>query len=282
MGPTAHCKHLLGEIVTWDTTKSITIETLNSALESAGLAITMPQMRHSTAFSRAKSILSKELLVRKTARTENGQHYQLTEEEIEGDEANYTKKAKLLLQNSGVVTSDDSRWELSINAAMNNARQYRSAADVSQLAKKIFQNHGDLFAINPRKGVAYFVPIEHEGLIHKMSVFMTRVGGVLHRFPVPRDSAGDESVRSAIEHGLSEMIAELENAAERWADGEHQTREDTCQRACDRWRMIEFKISAYSQYLADKQAELKTSLARAKHTMVKNIKQLGFEVSSEI
>ena len=133
----------------------------------------------------------------------------------------------------------------------------RSGSDLSRLVQKLFESRADLFSINPRKGVAYFVPVAHREFADQVQQFFRECGGTLERFPVPDDGEGNSSVATAIDYGLAEMGKELEDSIREWDD---TTRESTKKKAEKRIEELRFKHQCYAEYLGAKQTDARNQL----------------------
>lgn len=276
--PLKEKEELNGIVVTWDISgPEIPLSAVEAALGKAKIVADTKQ-RQTTAFTRAvKQINSGResvTLADKLKKRSVNPTYQLTEKSVDDTQALYQEGAQieLDLEEGKALTSNDALQE-DINEKMQYAQCHRTAQDISNMVKRLFQNNADLYAINPRKGVAYFVPKEHMDFAEQVDTFLRELGGVLWSFPVPKgDESGDKSVKEAIDAGLNTLLQDLEKSVEEWG-------EDTGARAIktanERWAMAAAKIEAYDYYLKDRHSVLVQRLNDAKVDMQTKITQLG-------
>lgn len=254
---------LAGEIITWDIPGSeVELNDVITAFTDAGLGNPdeyIKEMRPSTAFGRATKALRQkdERLVQKVEDDKGITKYQVTLNAKNADRIHHQYEALLTLdRNSGSIGTPDAHatsMAAIIERDYHTQMERRNSADISRLVQKLFSDRADLFPINPRKGVAYFVPSAHADFTEKVQRFLEAMGGSLSRFPVPEgDHHGKKSIAAAVKDGIEKMLSELDESTETFSDS---TRTSTLDRAQERWEAISVKLDAYNVFLAD-QADL--------------------------
>lgn len=269
---------LLGEVVTWDLKSTeVSFHNVCDSLRQAGLDPDAAQeLSPKSAFGRACKELKKERAIDKLEFEGGVIRFQFTKKHLDNaaKKVNYDYECVLSLDtDTGVVTcTENEELAKTTQQLLDFAIQTRNAQDVTRLVQKMFQNHADLFAINPRKGVAYFVPEVHREFTTKIDTFLHHLGGGLSRFPVPKGTEqGNASVRDAVQSGLAGLLAELNDAVQAWDD---TTRKGTFDKATERWQIIKHKVDAYAEYLGAEQAGLLEKLMAAKQELAAKISQL--------
>lgn len=278
--PTANARDLLGEIVTWDLeSQEIPLTTVRKALTDAGLPEdSLGDLRCVTAFQRAIKDLRENRAIDKikTDKKSTIVTFQFTRKTL--DEArlalDFAFEAKCALNtNSGNITCPDSPViEHHARAMFSHALEHRTTADITRLVQRLFETHADLYPINPKKGVAYFVPERFRSFSAQMEDFLSALGGTLLRFPVPTGTeAGNRSVRESVEAGLLSLSQELQSTVDEWTES---TRGATMDHAIERWQLIKHKAEAYSEYLGDRQASLLATLAEQRRRLAAKIEEV--------
>jgi len=268
---------LLGEIITWDMdTMEVAYSDVVNALQSSGLPEgDAADLRPVTAFGRAVKDLREGRSIDRVTRdrTTGKITFQFTKKALgaSGIQLDFAYEALCHLQpDSGNITCPDSpEIETHARTMFAHAMAHRTTSDVTRLVQRLFANHADLFAINPRKGVAYFVPEAHRDFTARVEQFLTTLGGSLLRFPVPKGTPeGNRAVKTSVEDGLAALSHELDQAVEQW---DEKTRESTFEKATERWQKIKHKAEAYSEYLGDRQASLLAHLAEQKQRLANKV-----------
>lgn len=266
---------LLGEIVTWDMTSSeVTQEAVLNALNAAQLSLDVAgDLRATAAFNRACKSLKEDRAIDKIKRNGSVISFQFTRKHLVESQGviQFDREARVMLDTeTGRIQCDESHeLEKHAQELFDHATSHRNTSDVTRMVQKLFANHADLYPINPRKGVAYFVPHEHRHFAEKCEHFLNELGGQLLRFPVPKGTAeGNRSVRVAVEEGLAGLLHDLEAAAEDWSE---TTRTSTMDAAIERWKQIKHKAESYAEYLGDRQATLLDELTAAKGRLAERI-----------
>lgn len=107
----------------------------------------------------------------------------------------------------------------------------------------------------------------------KVQALLGRLGGQVLRFPVPAGtSEGDRSVKNAIAAGLATLIEEHRTAIAQFGV---DTRDGTLDRAAEKIRATQFKVSAYAEYLLDEKGKLDRALAAARDELRTKVEHLG-------
>lgn len=271
---------LLGEVVTWDiATQDIPYHDVIDALREAGLdPDAASELSPKSAFKRACKTLKENRSIdrlNQSGKKKGGPViYQFTRKELEDGklEFDYECQMELDAETGSVSCQEDGVLEEQTQKLVDFAKETRTGQDITRLVQKLFNDNADLFPINPRKGVAYFVPIEHREFTAKVEAFMSSLGGEICRFPVPRgDEKGEESVRGAIKAGIATLVDELNGAVSEWDD---TTRGSTMERAKNRWTTIYNKVDAYSEYLGAEKRSLQDALDKAKDELYRRITEL--------
>lgn len=261
----------LGEVITWELPSlEVPYHSVRRALVDAGLSLDYAKpMRASTAFNRACDRLKESRTIDKVKREGGIITFQFTRKYLEQDGARlgFSFEAIVRLDTSlGTITCDQNE-QLAAHARQlfTHEMGHRSTSDITRIVQHLFSSSADLFPINPKKGVAYFVPQHHAAFIGKVSKFLGSLGGNLLRFPVPKGTEqGDIAVQTAVDEGLRSILSEVRAAA---ADWDTTTRGKTMAKTVEQWKQVSFKADCYAEYLGDKQAALLAELAAAKQEL---------------
>jgi hypothetical protein len=250
---------LHGSIVSWDAPRAgASIVAVREALRYAGLPEDAAKdLGWKAAFSRGIKSLKKGRLIEVVSSKEGQTSFQFTIESNDGSRIDHTFETIVTLENeTGYISCPGSPdLEDQIEGLVNDAYAWRTSADISKIVHELFKDNADLYPLNS-KGVAYFVPIEYQSFVDMVKVFFERFGGTFTPFPVPKGTKdGNASVQEAVSGGLKNLLEEMNAVIDEYDD---TTRGATIEKACERMNLIQYKISAYSQYLGDKQAELQT------------------------
>lgn len=266
--PTGVALH--GEIVTWDLTSQTTCpySQLVQALKDADLdpsAAKALSAKH--AFGRACKTLRENRVIDRLKNAGGKLEFQFTRKHLTGGRFEHAYECVVKVDaETGVVTC----WENPQLAEMAQqllaeAISTRTASDISRLVQRLFEQHGDLFPINPHKGVAYFVPQMFTEFTDKIDLLFAGVGGTLWRWPVPKGTgSGDASVRDAVERGMTTLIADLVAVVDGWNE---KTQDTTMLKYASRFHELRHKLQSYSSYLKNKQEHLEHVLAQAGEQM---------------
>ena len=253
--------NVIGEIITWDIHSSeVPVSKIREALDNAGIgAKALKDLRMRSVFTRAMNKLKNGRLIDEVSRDGDVIKFQLTRKEKRNDCIDHYYDCLVILNvDTGAVSCPENKeLEQQARDMLDAVAGVRSGSDLSRLVQKLFESRADLFSINPRKGVAYFVPVTHREFADRVQKFFRECGGILERFPVPDDGEGNSSVATAIDFGLAEMGKELEQSIREW---DETTRESTKKRAEKRIEELRFKHQCYAEYLGSKQTDAKTQL----------------------
>jgi len=256
---------LLGEVISWDVgSGEVGITQIRDALSNAGLPPIANDLNNRAAFQRALGELRQNRSIDKVNSDKDGKVvFQLTKKEIRDDKyMDFDFETLVTLDTlSGDISSPDSNIELMARNLFAHAMNVRTSSDITRMVQKLFKDHADLFSINPRKGVAYFVPDQHKDFTAKVEHFLRLVGGSVWRFPVPNGTVeGNTSVREAVDNGLRALLEELDQASVEWSEA---TRDDTINRALDKFEAVQYKASLYATLLESRHSELVNHIAEA-------------------
>jgi len=254
---------LLGEIITWSCAKvSIRHIDLIVALRDSGLDESVARElapRH--AFARACKKLSEARIIRQVAEDEKVITFQFTQESRRDDHFEYALETMLFLEKAiGKVTCGLPGLATLAQEELDRCLEARTGSDVTRIIQKLFERKADLFPIRDQGG-AYFCPKEHIAFVDQAQAFLGKLNGRMLRFPIPAGTAeGDRSVKQSVAAGLAALISEHQSAIEEFGG---DTRPSTLERAAERIQQTRFKISAYSDYLAEERVKLEEQLAEA-------------------
>jgi hypothetical protein len=269
---------LLGEIVTWDLASlTVPYDRVVSALSESGLPLeAATDLRPQTAFSRACREFREDRTIDRIKREGDAVTFQFTRKALEDNGLlGFDYECLVHLDTaSGTITCPESPdIEEAATRLFAEALRQRNTNDITRMVQGLFQAHADLYPINPRKGVAYFVPEKFRDFSGRCETFLTSLGGKLLRFPVPKGTAeGNRSVKDSVEGGLSTLVDELAAAVDSW---DEHTRESTFEKAVEKWTTVRHKAEAYSEYLGEKQAGLLARLDAEKSRLAAKVSALA-------
>lgn len=274
---------LLGEVVAWDMPNGETkLRTVLDALSAAGISTDIPDLRATTAFSRACKPIRKDKLIRPHKRDKDKKRYQMNQ--VIEDEAqityDYVATVELDTETGSVKCGEDYELARTLQESTQEQLETRNASDITRIVQQLFIRNADLFPLVPRKGVAYFVPDAHRDFTERVDRFLRSVGGKLCRMPVPKGTPqGNASVQDAVKAGLDEMVAELQDAIQGWEPG--KTRTSTADKALKRWEAIRYKVDAYATFLEAEKDKLGQSLELARKQLAGRIEELANAAQAE-
>jgi hypothetical protein len=272
---------LWGEIVTWDMNAfEIPLSTVLAGMTAAGLPLDDKALRMQarTAFGRAVRDLREGRTIDRVATDKQTGiiTFQFTRKGLDaaGLHLAFDYEALCTLdKNTGQINCPDSpAIEAHARTMFQHALDHRTTSDVTRLVQRLFAKNADLYPINRKKGVAYFVPEAYRDFSAKVDDFLHGVGGWLDRFPVPRGTEhGNRAVARTLEDGLNACIAELQEAVDGWDDS---TRESTFDRAIERWQLAKHKTESLAEALGDRQAALLAHLDAQKTRLAARVAEL--------
>lgn len=280
-GPTSGARSLLGEIVTWDLkSMEIPLATIQTALRDAGLPEdSLGDLRPQTAFARAvKDLRENRAIDRvKTDAKSDVVTFQFTRKSLDAANVqidfNYEATCTLNTSTGAIDCPNSPAIENHARTMFAHALAHRTTSDVTRLVQRLFEAHADLFPINPKKGVAYFVPEIHRSFSAQMEDFLSALGGSLLRFPVPSGTdAGNRSVKESVDAGLLAMAEELKAARADWSES---TRHATMDHQLQRLAIVQHKAESYAALLGDRQAQTLALLAQHKAELIQKINEIS-------
>lgn len=243
----------LGEIITWDLPSGeVALTKLRDSLKANGFDPDLVRdMEPDNAFARAAKHLKKERVIDRVKKDGSTITFQFTNKHV-GDVVEFDYECMMKLDcDSGVVSSGDGpALAKEAQDHIEHAIKHRTSNDVSNIVKKLFAKHADLFAISS-KGVAYFVPAEHLEFTERVENMLSDCGGSLDRFPVPSDGGkGNESVQKTINASFERMVSELSGAVDGW---DADTRPTSMAKAQEQLDLVKHKAAAYAHCFGKQQ-----------------------------
>lgn len=268
---------MLGSIVSWTfKSEDYPISSIRDALAYAGLpesSIESLDMRR--AFGRAARKIAHGEQVDKVPGESDVVSFQFSRRSFvdngKGTEVEYGYLSRVTLNiATGELKSDDAEVQEQARAALIACTESRTAGDLNKAVKRLIESNGELYAINPEKGVAYFVPAKHADYALKVELFVKSLsGGRWYVFAVPdNDSRTNESICEAVEHGLKEEVAALAKAVDQFDDS---TREGTLTKYVEHYQKTAHKVEGYAEFLSGKAAELLKKLSEEKEILTAKI-----------
>jgi hypothetical protein len=258
----------------------IPLTTIQDALREAGLPEdSLGDLRPQTAFARAvKDLRENRAIDRvKTDAKSDVITFQFTRKSLDAANVqidfNYEATCTLDTTTGAIDCPNSPSIEAHARAMFSHALNHRTTSDVTRLVQRLFEQHADLFPINPKKGVAYFVPEKYRSFSAQMEDFLSALGGSLLRFPVPSGTeSGNRSVRESVDAGLLAMAEELKTAREAWNES---TRHATMDHQLARLQIVQHKAEAYATLLGDRQAQTLALLAQHKAELIQKINEIS-------
>lgn len=266
---------LHGEIVAWDTPRGGGgIRLIREALHKSGLPTDVaPDLTWKAAFSRGVQDMKKDRLIEKVVDKDGVIRFQFTAEARNDERINHIYECSVSMdkETGSICCVESPEIEDDVRTRMKAAYIWRNSADITRMVHALFRANADLFPLN-RKGVAYFVPVQHQGFVEKVAEFFEAFGGVFERFPVPKGrAAGDKSVQATVLAGLSSLISEAE---ESMSEFDETTRRGSSDKLVSQMEVIEYKIKAYSHMLGEAQGKLTGKLQDAKDRFARKIVEI--------
>ena len=265
---------LFANIVTWDAPPQALRKDVWQALADVGLSMDLlPDMSERQAASRAASALKDKELQIDRLQAAGQIQYQLTNRTLSEASIEFFPRTVVVVDKWCVKTLTGSEQDAKeFEDAMTEAVKWLTGADVSRVVARAFDEHAAMFPVVPRKGVVYVVPTQYQELVIRVESFLQKIGGRLHKFPVPRDGDGESSVRDAISQGMEAMIAELQEAVEAW---DETTRGSTQEHARQKWAQIQAKIEEYQDYVSGSRGTLEALLDGARARIEDRVLELA-------
>jgi hypothetical protein len=258
---------LLGEVVTWSMgTAEVAAQACRDALRDAGLYHELPELKISTAFSRAlKPIKEDDRVVRKRKDGEKGRaNYQVNRVLEDGTiDYDYDCTLELDKETGRVECNEDLGRARELTREVQRELATRRHTDITRLVQTMFADRADIYPINPEKGVAYFVPHEHKEFCDRVQTFLRSVGGELGRFPVPKGTEeGNRSVQVAVRDGLTAVVNEVQELIDAWEPG--KTRAGTMERHIAALEAKLAKAECHAEFLGSETEALKAAIEAKK------------------
>ena len=265
---------LFAEIITWDVPSRVRRKDVWQALADVGLPPKLlPDMTERQAASRASSALKDKRLQVDRLPSAGRIEYQLTDRSVTDHRIDFFPRTTVVVdQWAAKLVTGSMRDAEQFEKAMGEAMTWITGADVSRVVARAFDEHAALFPVVPKKGVVYVVPVQYQELVMRVESFLSQIGGRLHKFPVPRDSEGESSVKDAITAGVQGMIEELQEAVTEW---DVTTRNSTQEAARTRWATIQAKIKEYDEYVQGNRGVLEAMLGAARQRIEDRVLELA-------
>ena len=201
----------VGEIVSWEVPAGFKIEAevLRKAMSDAGLNSKMARdVCASNAFRRATHEMKENRVIRKV-KDENGfLYFQFTSEHLKGGEYEYSKECVLRInKDSGVVSGQNPGLVSLAQNLVDEKIRFRYKTDITNILKRLFRDHGDLFPICSNGG-AYFVPQQHVGLCSQIQQMLQSIGAKLRQWEQADSPCNSANAAEAIFDHIKEMVQE--------------------------------------------------------------------------
>lgn len=237
----------LGEIVSWTSPRSVTIDELRKAMVDANIDESLARdMRPSNAFRRAIKDMEEHRVIRQTLNDNEYLHFQFTSEYLRGGEFHYSKEAELMLHKStGVVSCSNNELREMAQRMVNEQTDKRSASDITRIVQKLFEDNGDLFPLRDAGGV-YFVPQEHLTLCEKVEKLLNAIGGAMKRWEMNTSPRNSDNAAVAVRDSLKKMIHEYETYSNSLSSDDP----DVMAKGMKRINVIRMKMNAYKDLLS--------------------------------
>lgn len=269
---------LMGEVISWSVKgKSIPVADIRNALLAQGFdEKALREMLPRNAFSRACNLLKENRVIRVKQETDTELVFQFTAEKktINGDYV-YQHELDLTLEKAtgAIICTDPATKALAESLIAENMAN-RTAADITKLVQKLFEEEADMFPVRKAGGV-YFVPERHRDFVARIAKLLEAVGGSISRFPVPEGTVeGTASVKQSVEDGIESLINSHLEAIEKLDMNSRQSTMEHRQQEID---MTKLKIEAYSLYLDEKRERLAELTAQAELRLKEKVKSLAEE-----
>lgn len=258
----------IGEIVSWDSPKSVRIDVFRMAMLDAGLdPKTARDVCPANAFRRAVSSMEQNRVIRQVHSNQDSMTFQFTSEHLNGTEYEYAKETVVHLnKKTGKVQCEDPAIELMATKLVEEKTDYRYAADVTRTIKKLFDDHGDLFSLRSAGGV-YFVPQKYTGLCDQVESAMKAIGGQLNRWEQGSSSRNTANASNAINDTIANLITEAGNCV----DGIEEKDDKAMARHMDRVNIVRLKIESYRDILANHVGGLEKSLSEVNNKLLNSL-----------
>ncbi|MCP4507209.1 MAG: hypothetical protein GY826_12580 [Fuerstiella sp.] len=236
----------IGEIVSWTSPKSVSIDDLRDAMIKAAIDTDMAKdMAPSNAFRRAIHKLEDNRVIRQTKNEKESVYFQFTAEHLSGGEFHYSKECEVRLdKKTGRVHCTDSTLRTLAQHHIDNEIKSRGAADVTRIVQKMFDDSGDLFPLRDAGGV-YFVPEIHKSICESVEILLTEIGGSMKRWEMGASTRNTQNAAVAVRDTIMGMVVEYrEHLKDLKSDDENKMA-----KAVQKINTIRFKLDAYGDVL---------------------------------
>ncbi len=269
---------LLGELIGWEMgegtkTHPEVVEALKSSeLDERVAKELLPRF----AFSRAAKKLADERLIDIVNEDGDEIKFQITKRLNSGDELTFERETFLHLnKTTGRIECDSEQLKERAQTALDKAIVDRTTSDITKIVQRLFDNHADLMPFFKKKGGVYIVPIEHTTFVSKISAFLTKMGGVIKRVPIPSGTAlGDRTMQETVEEYLDSLMMEHDSSIEEFG---LDTRPDTLEKTAAKIKSTRTKIEAYAHYLTERKEVLLKKVEDATAKLVKRVEEISKE-----
>lgn len=263
---------LYGEIVYWQVSGNKRLTDIANAMSNAGLNVQrLREIYPATAFGKIAHQLRDEGIFDRLDRQGKELVFQLTEkaigfnQSIGEKEVQFNRKAFLRLDTeTGTVTSNTHPdLAIRIESLIRDVQAQRTPTEIGYLIKNLLDDEVDIFPLREGSSGVFFAPESAKEFLNKIAYFCQDIGGILHRIPMIKDSGTRQSVASAVEIGINNMINDHMLAIDKL---DLSCRADTIEKQYDRVQHTEVKLKVYQNVLGDRIRDLTAALdgARAK------------------
>lgn len=203
-----HGSGQLGQIVSWQVPKEVSISDLRDALRAADLDPGMAaDMAPQNALKRAFAQMKEGRIIRQLRRDGDEIWFQFTAEHLDDKEVTYDKEAELSLDvSTGWVWCSVDELRDQASQLLCEHQNKRMTSDLTRLVQKIYESRlADLIPIREQGG-AYFVPDMHREVVDKTRTLLREIGGNLRTFAV---RLGSDDTSESVAESLNEYLVQL-------------------------------------------------------------------------
>lgn len=268
--------HLLGEIITWSPGEAEhTHAEVRKALQDESLDETVAgELLPRYAFARACKHLEQERLIDVLKEETDVITFQFTKKlmNAHSDEWLYKKETLLKLNKiTGIIECPIKDLEKTAQKLIDKHIEVRTTSDVTKIVQRLFEREADLFPIRDQGG-AYFVPQEYIHFVAKIEGFLSRLGGHVNRFAVPKGSPStNKSVQTTLAMSLDQLIADHKAAVDSFGN---DTSAAALQRTAEKIKHTRTKIEAYAEYLMERKEDMLAAITEANDFLAKRVEQI--------
>lgn len=270
---------LLAELIWWETPKQSTHAEIVQALTDAGLDPEIARAFNSEkAAGRALKALEEDRDIAIISRDKDEVMFQFTRREkivSEDDESSseykYSKECKLRLTKATGTVSCKKIPALAadVQAKLNAAMELRTRSDMTEIIKKVFQNHKALLPYIGN-GSVYIVALEHQSFANQIAAFLTKIGGELFRSPIPKGSKeGTRAVQKTFVEAIRSKVQEHREHVEKF---NLNSAPGTMENFAEKFKESRLQLEAYKHYLAGEGTDIEDALNECDSMLVDKIK----------